>query len=112
MSRHFYQPKIEIFSKKLIKENEILRGYFLLVFFLVSREKSNCEKNATIIATKISKYYKFTETDQYSPVETFELLRYGVETCNIPMIDFKLRIGMYNILLKNGARDKKFFADG
>ena len=45
-----------------------------------------------------------------SAVETFELLGYGVETCNIPMIDFKLRIGMY-ILLKNGARDKKFFAD-
>ena len=44
--------------------------------------------------------YKFEETDQYSSVDTFELLRYGVETCNIPMIDMKLRIGIWNIYFK------------
>ena len=45
--------------------------------------------------------YKFEETDQYSSVDTFELLRYGVETCNIPMIDMKLRIGMKYLLQIN-----------
>ena len=63
--------------------------------------------------------YKFEETDQYSSVDTFELLRYGVETCNIPMIDMKLRIGMkllfvwdLNLFEKRFGAFMKYFLEG